>query len=173
MRGRDKTLKKHLKKKKSAHLAWTANQLDSLEWEWLESLSDHQLLSVRETRILIVHGSGVADDDYIFPSITAEGLKSKIMGAPPEVLVCGHSHIPFIKVVGGVRVINCGSVGRPVDGDPRGSYVLADFPKPRSFNATIVRFSYPVDALIQDLVGRKVPFAVGDEYLKGIKQRGV
>jgi predicted phosphodiesterase len=81
MRGRDKTLKKHLKKKKSAHLAWTANQLDSLEWEWLESLSDHQLLSVRETRILIVHGSGVADDDYIFPSITAEGLKSKIMGA--------------------------------------------------------------------------------------------
>jgi putative phosphoesterase len=172
-RERPKALKKSLKKNSKGHLAWTAAQLGEADWEWLQSLPPQLLLPVGELQVLVVHGSALSDDDYIYPSVTAEGLRGMLGEARPDMLVCGHSHIPFIKVVGGLRILNCGSVGRPVDGDPRGSYIFADFSRSRPPHATIVRFHYPMDDLVADVERRQVPFQVGEEYVKGIKRRGV
>ena len=172
-RERPKAMKRSLKKSSKGHLAWTAAQLGEPEWEWLQSLPHQLLLPVGELQVLVVHGSVQSDDDYIFPSVTAEGLRGMMGDAHPDLLVCGHSHIPFIKVVGGLRVLNCGSVGRPIDGDPRGSYIIANFTRSREPHATIVRFHYPMDDLVADVERRKVPFQVGEEYVKGIKRRGV
>ena len=36
-----------------------------------------------------------------------------------DVLVFGHTHKPWIHEFGGVLFVNCGSVGKPKDGDPR------------------------------------------------------
>ena len=47
--------------------------------------------------------------------------------AKADVIVCGHSHVPFLRKVGPWRFINPGSVGRPDDGDPRASYAVAEF----------------------------------------------
>jgi len=37
------------------------------------------------------------------------------------VLVFGHTHKPWVHEYGGVLFVNCGSVGKPKDGDPRGA----------------------------------------------------
>jgi putative phosphoesterase len=109
--------------KKRQNKAWTAVALDDQAAEWLASLPSKLSLTVEGIDILVVHGSPIGDSDYIFPSLTEEGLARKLAplsGPPPRVLVAAHSHIPFVSEVGGTLVINCGSVGKPVDGDPRG-----------------------------------------------------
>ena len=45
-------------------------------------------------------------------------------GADCDILVFGHTHKPWVREYGGVLFVNCGSVGKPKDGDPRGAFAL-------------------------------------------------
>ena len=172
-RGRDpKVLARMARKKGKANLAWTALQLGAEEWAWLEGLPTQHTTTLADRTVLVVHGSPRADTDYLFPSLTAAALRRWLGDANPDILVCGHSHIPFTRAIDGVRVVNCGSVGRPVDGDPRGSYALVDCESHRAPTARIVRFNYPVAHALADLRARRVPGAVPSEVAAGIKRKG-
>ena len=41
-------------------------------------------------------------------------------------LVFGHTHKPWVHEYGGVLFVNCGSVGKPKDGDPRAAFAVLD-----------------------------------------------
>ena len=117
----------------------------------------------------MVHGSPLADTDYIFPSVTAPALLAKLGEPRPGLLVCGHTHIPFARRIAGVRVVNCGSVGRPVDGDPRGALALCEFLGDARAICRIARFAFPVEPLVADLVARGAKGASPEEYRTGTK----
>jgi putative phosphoesterase len=172
-----KKLLKRLEKSHGARLnrVWTALQLRDAEEEdemtWLESLPVERRMELAGTDVLVVHGSPLSDNDRIFSSLTPRGLAGKLApveGPRPEVLVCGHTHAPFTALVDGVLVINCGSAGRPADGDPRGSLAVADLGEspPR---AEIVRFDYPVEAVAADLAELEVPGLDADQFRDGTK----
>jgi putative phosphoesterase len=166
-------LKGRLDKRRTGHLAWTAMQLGDAELEWLAALPERLDLTLGGTAVRVVHGSARSDGEYIYPSVTARVLPLLAGDPRPLLLVCGHSHIPFTRRVAGIRVINCGSVGRPVDGDPRGSLALVDLDAASSTRATLVRFAYPVAETMRDLAARGVPGAVPEELELGIKRKGV
>lgn len=171
-----KKLKKVVRsgKGQKSNRAWAALQLRAAptELEWLASLPAELRLRVLDQDILVVHGSPRGDTDYIFPSLTPAALARKLeplTGTWPSVLVSGHSHLPFAREVGGVLVANPGSVGRPADGDPRGTLLLIDAveyarPLPR-----LIRFTYPLDHLLKDLDEREVPGIDPEEYHLGVK----
>jgi predicted phosphodiesterase len=166
-------LKPRLKKKRSGHLAWTALRLGEAEREWLAALPPQLDLGLAGTAVRVVHGSARSDEEYVFPSVTSHALPA-LAGEPrPDVLVCGHSHIPFARRVGGVRVVNCGSVGRPVDGDPRGSLAVLDVSARGATRVALLRFAYPVEETARDLEARGVPGAVPEELALGVKKKGV
>jgi predicted phosphodiesterase len=179
LRSKKKDFKKLVKKKKSK-MAWTALQLTESEWAYLEALPQCLRLRLGDLNALVVHGSPVSDMDYIYPSITSSALKKKLRATLQgrfqdtqkgaltdtcDILVCGHSHIPFTKVTAGVRVVNSGTVGLPVDGDPRGSFAICDVTSPESIRCRIVRFSYPVKDVIHDIEERDVPGISPEDYL--------
>jgi putative phosphoesterase len=145
--------------RKRAVNAWTALQLGPAERAWLSALPAELELECAGQQVLVVHGSPLGDEDYVFASITAPALRAKLAGRRPAVLVCGHSHVPFTRTVAGVRVVNCGSVGRPVDGDPRGSYAILDCRADGAPRARIVRFAYATGQVERDLAARGVPQA--------------
>lgn len=43
-----------------------------------------------------------------------------------DVVACGHTHVPWTRVVEGVHFVNAGSVGRPKDGDPRAAFAMLE-----------------------------------------------
>ncbi len=45
-----------------------------------------------------------------------------------DVILFGHTHLPWRRTVDGQLFVNTGSVGRPKDGDPRAGYVLLTAP---------------------------------------------
>ena len=156
--GRDpKRLRRRIREGRGAAAAWAALSLGEAERAWLSSRPAELRLVLGTSDAWIVHGSPLSDEDYLYPSLTPRALGPRLGGERPDLLVCGHTHIPFARAVGAVRVVNCGSVGRPIDGDPRGSYALCDFGGSGRVQSRIVRFTYPVEALVADLESRGVP----------------
>lgn len=151
--------------------AWTALQLGTEERAWLAALPPERELDYEGHRVRLLHGSPLGDTDYVYPSLTTTALRAKLGDDRPEVLVCGHSHIPFVARLQGVLVVNCGSVGRPADGDPRGSFALVDFAGPDAPGGVIVRFVYPVAELTRALAERAVPGVDPAEFEQGVKRR--
>jgi predicted phosphodiesterase len=66
--------------------------------------------------------------EYLRPEATDEQWLRALGGAAgtAQLVLLGHTHVQFEKTVGGVRVVNPGSLGQPKDGDPRGCYALLE-----------------------------------------------
>ena len=104
---------------------------EAMHWV-LEELEPEQMAEMRRwppTRELEVPGVGSIlfchatprNDNEIFTRITPEPLLRPIFEATnAKMVVCGHTHMPFDRRIGDVRVVNPGSVGMPF-GDP-GAY---------------------------------------------------
>jgi predicted phosphodiesterase len=86
-------------------------------------------------------------------------------GARPGDVVCfGHTHLPWTRVVDGIRFVNTGSVGRPKDGDWRAGYVLLDVDGAASA-VELVRVEYDVERAMQAIRASTLP-ADFAEYLR-------
>ncbi|MEX2583307.1 MAG: metallophosphoesterase family protein [Gemmatimonadota bacterium] len=157
---------------KKANRAWTALALTQDDLAWLDSLPTRLAFEVAGSEVLVVHGSPRTDTEYIYPSITSVGLRRMLEshdGPEPRLLVSGHSHIPFAHQVEGTMVVNCGSVGWPADGDPRGAFAMADADGGGGLHVEIVRFTYPVDEAIAAIERLGVPGIDGEDYRQGLK----
>lgn len=78
------------------------------------------------------------------------------------VYLVGHTHLQFLRMVGGTLVANPGSIGEPRDGDPRAAYSVFDL---ESGMISFGRVRYDVDRVIGDLEDLGVP----DQYLSALK----
>ena len=61
-------------------------------------------------------------------------------------LVFGHTHKPWVHEYGEVLFVNCGSVGKPKDGDPRGAFAVLTS-TPEGVDVTIERVAYDAEAV--------------------------
>jgi predicted phosphodiesterase len=73
----------------------------------------------RLRRVRLVHGSPRKVNEYLFEDKPARTFERIAAGADCDVLVFGHTHKPWLREYGGVLFVNCGSVGKPKDGDAR------------------------------------------------------
>jgi putative phosphoesterase len=66
------------------------------------------------------------DDNEIFTRLTPEEHLLPIFeGLGASLVVCGHTHMQFDRMIGKVRVVNAGSVGMPF-GEPGADWLLLD-----------------------------------------------
>jgi len=94
---------------------------------WLTSLPTHRTINIEGLRIVAYHGSPRNPlSEYIFPSEAAEIAAEFFDMTGADLLVLGHTHIPYMHRLGDRVLLNPGSVGQPRDGDPRASYALLD-----------------------------------------------
>jgi predicted phosphodiesterase len=74
-------------------------------------------------QVLFCHATPRNDTD-VFTRLTPEDrLLPFFRDLHADVVVCGHTHMQFDRVIGDVRVINAGSVGMPF-GEPGGYWLL-------------------------------------------------
>jgi predicted phosphodiesterase len=65
-------------------------------------------------------------NEYLFEDKPAKTFERIAAGSDCDVLVFGHTHKPWIHEYGGVLFVNCGSVGKPKDGDVRGGFAVLE-----------------------------------------------
>lgn len=102
---------------------WVARQLDPHDARLLANWP--KTLRVRIPglgEVLFCHATPRSDTD-VFTRLTPEDrLLPVFEGLDVPVVVCGHTHMQFDRTIGGIRVVNAGSVGMPF-GEP-GAYWL-------------------------------------------------
>jgi|SoiMethySBSTD1v2_1073268.scaffolds.fasta_scaffold770900_2 putative phosphoesterase len=107
---------------------------------WLGALPAEQDLVIDGVRVMLRHGSPWAIEEYIYPD---HGHFERFAPLEADLVVLGHTHRPFVRDVGPVRLVNPGSVGQPRDGDPRASTAVVDLP---GRDVELRRVPYDVEA---------------------------
>jgi predicted phosphodiesterase len=90
------------------------------------------------------HARGIRPDT---PEAEWERLYQFMQSEDLRLVFCGHTHMAFSQESNGRLVINAGSVGMPLDGDPRAAWVLLEQTPAGSPSATIRRVDYDIPAM--------------------------
>jgi putative phosphoesterase len=75
--------------------------------------------------VLYVHASPRNDQDIFTVRTPEERIAFLFEDVDADVVVCGHTHMQFERVIAGKRVINSGSIGMPYEDEP-GAYWTLD-----------------------------------------------
>ena len=76
-------------------------------------------------RVLYVHATPRNDVDIFTVDTPEERIAFLFEDVDADVVVCGHTHMQFDRRIAGRRVVNSGSVGRPIEDEP-GAYWTLD-----------------------------------------------
>ena len=113
-----------------------------------------------------VHGSPRKVNEYLFED-KPERLYQRLARAEDAgTLVFGHTHKPWIHEYGGVLFVNCGSVGKPKDADPRGGFAVLQ-PDGHHVRARIERFPYDAVAVAREVSASGLPTEYADKLVTG------
>lgn len=105
-------------------LSWTREVVSPEHKHFLRGLLPRYELTEGVFHFLFVHGSPRRINEYLFPDRPDESFLRMMEKEKANVLICGHTHIPFLRRIGELLVVNDGSVGRPKDGDWRAVWAL-------------------------------------------------
>lgn len=74
--------------------------------------------------ILVVHGSPRRMNEFLYENSVE--LSEVTLDLMEDILICGHTHIPYYRIINGKHVINSGSVGKPKHGNTNAVYVIVE-----------------------------------------------
>lgn len=104
-------------------IRWNGEQLSREQRELLKDWPAKLRLDIPGVGEVLCCHATPRNDIEIFTRLTAEDrLVPVFEGVSAAVVVCGHTHMQFDRMVGPIRVVNAGSVGMPF-GEP-GAYWL-------------------------------------------------
>jgi putative phosphoesterase len=94
--------------------------------EYLQQLPVTKKLTFDDFRFHLSHAAPNGDlyKSDLQPNISDDALAAEIKDIDADFILCGHTHLPMVREIEGRTFINPGSVGLPLDGDPRASYAI-------------------------------------------------
>jgi putative phosphoesterase len=147
-------------------IAWTNAHTSAENKAYLRSLAAQMPLQLDDLRVLLVHGSPRRINEYLYEDRPDSSLERILDQAEVDVLVVGHTHKPYHRVLpSGRHVVNAGSVGKPKDGDPRACYIVLLAGGGR-LNVEFVRVPYDVERAAQAIEATEMP----DDYARMLRE---
>ncbi|GAA0179753.1 metallophosphoesterase family protein [Clostridium sediminicola] len=144
-------------------LPWSVEKVTEKNKKLLKRLPESLTLTVNNKVIKIVHGSPTKVNQYLFED--GEDTKEIMESFDGDVLVCAHTHLPFIKEFGTKLLINDGSVGKPKIGSHNITYALINIDD--KVSAEIVELKHDNTPLIEELKKLNVHEAVIKSFVNG------
>jgi putative phosphoesterase len=145
-------------------IAWTLEHTDRRSKDFMRDLPFDLRFEVAGKRVRLVHGSPRKVNEYLFEDKPARTFERIAAGADCEVLVFGHTHQPWIHEYGGVLLVNCGSVGKPKDGDPRGAFAVLESER-NGVSPRIERVRYNAEYVAREVAAAGLPAEYGEKLL--------
>ena len=98
---------------------WAREQLDEDDLAFLRNLPHPLALEVDGLgEVLFCHGSPRSDEEILTAITPPKRLDPILDGVTQDLVVCGHTHAQFDRLVGDRRLVNAGSVGMAYEGEP-------------------------------------------------------
>jgi putative phosphoesterase len=143
-------------------MEWTRNAASQDSLNYILRLKDRVTIVANGERIVLFHKSPNNFQEHICPGDVTPDLLSNIN---VDVLVLGHTHIPFIMDYGtrGLVVIP-GSVGQPRDGNPDASFAVLNTVTRK---IELKRTKYDIEKVIRDMLAAHLPEALAYRFRAG------
>jgi predicted phosphodiesterase len=99
-------------------IEWTAARLSPEQLEFVRRWPGVVSLDVDGLGpVLFCHGSPRSDEEIVTAITPPKRLDPMLDGVLEEVVVGGHTHVQFDRMIGDRRLVNAGSVGLPYEGE--------------------------------------------------------
>ncbi len=115
-------------------------------------------------QVRLVHGSPRKVNEYLFEDKPARTFERIAALSECDILVFGHTHKPWVHEYGGVLFVNCGAVGKPKDGDPRGAFAVLDASS-GEVEVTIERVGYDALSVAREMRAVGLPDELADKLV--------
>lgn len=145
---------------------WAYENLSKGSRKYLRSLPKELRFELSGRQFLLTHGSPESNEEPLTPDTSQERLRELAKIGSADVIVCGHSHQPFIRRVDGVWFVNTGSVGRPDDGDPRTCYAVLQLGA-HELHVQHYRLEYDLERAVEGIHTRDLPEAFAQMLILG------
>jgi putative phosphoesterase len=138
-------------------IAWSNLNTSAGNKLYLRQLPAQIPLQLDGLRVRLVHGSPRKINEYLYADRPDATLERLLDMAEADVLVCGHTHIPYHKILpSGRQVVNAGSVGKPKDGNPQACYVVLESME-NNLRVMFKRVAYDVERTAQAIEASEMP----------------
>jgi putative phosphoesterase len=106
-------------------LEWVRSQLSDQQIAFLHGLPTEVELEIEGLgRVLFCHASPRNDIDIFIARTPEAHVAPLFAGVSADLVVVGHNHVQFERTVGGIRVVNAGSVGLAYEDEPGAYWAL-------------------------------------------------
>lgn len=148
-------------------ISWSNAHTSAENKAYLRGLVANIPLQLGDLKVLLVHGSPRKVNEYLYEDRPEAGMERLLDAAGVDVLVCGHTHLPYHRVLGsGRHVINAGSVGKPKDNDPRACYITLAAAG-RELTVEFMRVPYDVEKAAQAIEATEMPHEFAEMLRQG------
>ncbi len=122
---------------------------------FLQGLSREHRFSINGLNFYLNHtGPDLPIYQYIHMDTSLSELLRVFQGIQTDVIITGHTHIPYVKKIGDRVLINPGSIGESRDGDTRASYATFET---ESAQVELGRLAYDVTQTRKRLIELNFP----------------
>lgn len=126
-------------------IAWSNQQTTADNKAYLRTLKENIALQLGDFKILLVHGSPRKINEYLYEDRPDASLERIMDSIDADILVCGHTHLPYHKILpDGRHIMNAGSVGKPKDNNPDACYVVLSVDN-QQLQVDFIRVPYDVE----------------------------
>jgi putative phosphoesterase len=124
--------------------------------EFLKTLPLSLNLRFADQNIFFTHASPRDVNEYVYQN--DDVLQEECLGLiTADMLIIGHTHLPYIKECKGGLIVNVGSVGKTKEDDKKAVYALIQIIKAEPPIVEIIKVGYPVKETSDAIYNSKIP----------------
>ena len=145
----------------SLSFEWTKTHASQRSKDYMRSLPFELCLSSNGVTVKLFHATPFKNNLYWHEDRDDRFFTDMGRRAGADVIIYGHTHIPYIKKIGGKTFINAGSVGKPKDKDPRACFALIEITAP-GLKIDFIRVPYDVEETASAVLESGLPPCFAD-----------
>ena len=136
---------------------YTEPLLDADQRAFLRSLPRTAARTIDGHRFFLCHATPTEPLFEYCPAKPARGA-SEIEGLQADMVLTGHTHLPFTMNLGKLRIVNPGGVGQPKHGAPKACYAVWE-----NGRRSLQSCHYPVEETVKKIFSLPIPLEIRNQ----------
>lgn len=144
---------------------WTKENIAEESLEFLRKLDEYETFEADGKSFFLTHGSPRDPLNEYVGEITRETILDQFFeDTGADVILVGHTHVPFKRKTKRGLMVNPGSVGQPRDGDKRASYAIINA---ETTEVKHGRVPYNIDKVAEEIKQTDLPDSLAERLYRG------
>lgn len=141
--------------------AWTKEHASERSKAYMRDLPVTISFSSHGKEVILFHATPHKNNLYWFEDRPEKFFAEMAAKTDADVLIYGHTHVPYRREVLGKVFINAGSVGKPKDGDPRACLAVIDITD-KEVTSGFLRIPYEIEKVVSAIRASGLPPSLAD-----------